>query len=306
MRREKPHGPLLLPPDVDRHASILATLLILFILWVLVGGTHFQPAEELREVIFHARQIHFIQQHQQHLIPQGLVNQTGGPERVHVHQGARQIGGSIALLHVIIEAKQILGAVPSRLDRDLQEAQAHHLGVAPWQQALAGPRHPGEHRHLRDVVDLERRMEGPDRPFVVLQVEPLQMQGNIIQGFRFALSRPHAARHWRQTKRKPLQILQLALVRLAAFSCAAGTRDLHFQRRLPRLQFLYLPRCPLGRHDPLLKPKQFPFTLHALRLVLRKLGAIPAAGELLLQRFKFVMQRRFPSRHPRGFLSGRQ
>ena len=95
--------------------------------------------------------------------------------RVHMDEGASQIGRPVTLLDVVVETEQILRAVPARLNGDLQEAQPHRLGVSARQQALAGARNAGEHRHLRRLVDLERSVKGVQRPPVVLQTQLPQM-----------------------------------------------------------------------------------------------------------------------------------
>jgi ATP-dependent Lon protease len=65
-----------------------------------------------------------------------------------VYQKTSKISGTVILLNVIVETEKILRAIPTRLDRDLQEVNAHCFSISSRQQAFACTRDTGQDKGL--------------------------------------------------------------------------------------------------------------------------------------------------------------
>ena len=104
---------------------------------------------------------------------------------IHMNKQPRQVGRPIFLLDVIVEPEEILGAVPARLDSDLQEMNAHRFRVTTRQEALARARHAGQHGKLRVVVDFQGSMERLNGARAVIKSMILKICSDAMQSLAF-------------------------------------------------------------------------------------------------------------------------
>jgi hypothetical protein len=67
------------------------------------------------------------------------------------------------VLDVVVEAKEVLRRVPGRLNREVQEVQAHRARVDCRQKALSGATDASEHGDRSEILVLQGSMESEER-----------------------------------------------------------------------------------------------------------------------------------------------